>query len=376
VRHFAEAERLSQKHTELSRANLARYLADAPDPDAVNARAPTDTAFPLAAMPQAERAVLRRQATTELARACFNLGVMHARAGRPARAAEFLQTAADLDPTFPQVQYSLGSAYFNAQRYDRATAPLAQAFTANPADPGVRRMLALAWLNSGAPDQAAELLRNDPGRESDASLQLAYGLALLRGNRSNDAQLVFSALIARHGETPELNVVMGQAQAQERDFEAAEKLLRRAIELKANVPEAHAALGVIYLKQGKLPEAAAALRREMAINPSDAAVRHNLATVLELQDQRDEAVALLRGVLKERPDYADARYLLGKILLAAGATGEATEHLEAAVRIAPQDANIHYQLGLAYQKLGRAELATREFDTFRALKDKLAGRAP
>ena len=82
------------------------------------------------------------------------------------------------------------------------------------------------------------------------------------------------------------------------------------------------------------------------------------------------------GVLKLRPEFADARYLLGKILLADGAAEEAVQHLEVAARVAPQDFNIHYQLGQAYQKLGRSDLAQREFDLFRELKDKLAGRTP
>ena len=54
---------------------------------------------------------------------------------------------------------------------------------------------------------------------------------------------------------------------------------------------------------------------------------------------------------------------------------EALEHLEAAVRLAPEDPNIHYQLGQAYQKLGRADRAQEQFETFRQLKEKRRGGA-
>ena len=374
--HFAEAERLSALHTEQSRSQLARYLADAPDPTTLDARPPIDTVFPFAAVPEDQRRDLRRRTATALARAYFNMGVMHARADRPARAAELLQSAATLDPAFPQIDASLGSTYFKAQQYDKAVEPLARASAANPSDASVRRMLAMSLLSAGAAERAVEVLRNDPGRDTDPSLQYAFGLALLRANRSAQAQLIFSRLIAEQGNTPELNVVMGQAQAQQGDYDGAISSLQRAIELKADVPEAHAALGVIYLKQGRLPEAAAALRKEIAISPGDFASHSNLATVLQLQGERDEPVALLRGVLKLRPEFADARYLLGKILLADGAAEEAVQHLEVAARVAPQDFNIHYQLGQAYQKLGRSDLAQREFDLYRELKDKLAGRTP
>jgi Flp pilus assembly protein TadD len=75
-------------------------------------------------------------------------------------------------------------------------------------------------------------------------------------------------------------------------------------------------------------------------------------------------------VLRERPDHADARYLLGKILLAQGKATDAVDQLETAVRLAPEDANIHYQLAQAYQKLGRAEQAERQFARYRELKDR------
>ena len=114
--HFAEAERLSAQHTEQSRSQLARYLADAPDPTTLDARPPIDTVFPFAAVPEDQRRDLRRRTATALARAYFNMGVMHARADRPARAAELLQSAATLDPAFPQIDASLGSTYFKAQQ--------------------------------------------------------------------------------------------------------------------------------------------------------------------------------------------------------------------------------------------------------------------
>jgi len=373
---FAEAERLSAQHTERSRTQLANYMADTPDEAAVGARPPIATMFPVAALPAEARASLRRRATGELARASFNLGVMHARAGRPDRAAEFLLDAATLSPDFPRVQYSLGVAYFNAHRYDKAVEPLGRALAAAPEDPNVRRMLALSWLSAGSPERAAELLRNDPGRDRDPALQYAYGLALLRSGRPGDALIVLSAIAASRGESPELDVVIGQAQARQGAYDEAAEALQRAIALKADVPEAHGALGELYLRKGRLADAAAAFREEMRISPRDLSARHNLATVLDLQGKRDEAVSLLRGVLAANGDYVDARYLLGKILLAQGAPDEAIAQLEAAVRLQSGNANAHYQLAQAYQRLGRTDAAAREFDVYREIKDRSAGRTP
>jgi tetratricopeptide (TPR) repeat protein len=373
--HFTEAERASERIAESARERLSRYMADDFEPEPRTAVDPF-VDVPLAGLAPAARAALRQAVTAALARAYLNLGVIQAQASRFARAAEHFQSAAELQPDFPKVHYSLGVAYFNARAFEKATAPLARALEESPADPGLRRMLAMSWLNTEAYDKAADLLRDDPARGTDPSIDYAYGLALVRSGQAAAAQVVFSGLLARHGESAELGVVLGQAHAQQGDYDSAVRVLLDALRRKPGVAEANATLGVIYLKQGRLAEAEVALRAELAVNPGDLKSQHHLATVLDLAGRPQEALGLLRGVLKAKPDFADARYLQGKILLAEGAATEAVEHLEAAARLAPEDANIHYQLGQAYQKLGRVEDAQRQFGVFQQIKEKKRGSVP
>ncbi|MGH9312509.1 MAG: tetratricopeptide repeat protein [Vicinamibacterales bacterium] len=370
--HFAEAQRLSERRVERSREQLARYLEDTPDPQSPIGLG----ASPLTIEPPAARRELQRRITVALTRVYFNLGIMQAQANRFLRAVEFFEQAALLDPQFPQVQYSLGVAYFNAKQYQKASGPLAGALAARPDDIGTRRMLALSYLNAEVYGKAADLLRDDPQRESDPSLQYAYGVALVRSDRGAEAEAIFTRLLAAHGDHAEMNVVLGQAHAQQGDFEAAVRTLHRALQIKPDVAEANATLGVIYFKQGRLSEAAEALRSELKSRPDDVSARYHLAAVLDLDGRRDEALSLVRSVIRVKPDYADARYLLGKILLAQGDAAAAVEQLEAAARHAPEDANIYYQLGQAYQKLGRSALAEDRLERYRQLKDKRRGRTP
>ena len=369
--HFAETERLSAEGSEAAREQLARRMAETPGPDPGEpAGVPMIEASPLAALPAAERRELETRVEAALARTYLNLGVMQARDGRFARAAEQLERAAELDPDFPQVQSSLGVAYFNSGRFDEATGPLARALAARPADAGLKRMLAMAWLNLGEHGKAAELLRDDPELGTNPSLQFAYGLALVKSDQAARAERVFSRLLAEHGDSAELSVLLGKAHAQMGDFDSAVEACRRALRLQPGVAEANATLGVIYLRQGRMAEAEAALRAELAVNPTDLQSQQNLAYVLDAEQRPDEALPLLRAVLEAKPDFADARYLLGRILLAQGAAGEAVEHLEAAARLAPDDASIHYQLGQAYQRLGRTDEAERRFETYRQIKSR------
>jgi tetratricopeptide (TPR) repeat protein len=374
-REFAEAQQLSARRAESERERLSQYMADAGDTSP--AASPALPALPLEGgfetLSASDRRALQERVRTTLARAYLNMGVMHAQGDRFTRAAELFESCASVNPAFPQVQYSLGVAYFNAQQFDKAAAALDRALQQEPQNVDARRMLALALLNAENYSKAAELLRNDPRLPSDPALQYAYGLALVRSDRAQEAEQIFSRVLAQHPDVPELNVVLGHAHAAQGDYDAAIASLRRAIALKKDVAEANSTLGVIYLKQGNLAAAAEALRAELASHPNDIKARHTLATVLDLDGHSDEAVKELRAIVAIKPTYADARYLFGKILLARGSAADAVDHLEAAARLAPEDANIHYQLGQAYQRLGRAESAAQEFEIYKRLKSKQGG---
>lgn len=373
--HFEAAKAGAERRVDAEREGLTRYLDDAPD------RAPAAAArlaleSPLSGLASDARQALARDVRTALARAYLNLGIMRAQAQRFEAASGFLAQAAAADPDFPQVQYALGTARFNAGQYDKAAVALERALGSDPGNAAVRRMLALAHFNSGAYRQAADLLAADPARESDASLQYTYGVALVRSDRATEAQTVFTRMLAEHGDNAELHVILGQAHAQQGDFDAASQALERARRLKPGVADANATLGLMYLKQGKLTDAAGALREELRNNPRHLAARYMLATVLDLQGESAEALTLLRGVLDDQPGFGDARYLLGKILVAAGDPDAAVPHLEAAVRISPEDASYHYQLAHVYRKLGRSALADKHLAIFQSLKDKARRRRP
>ena len=81
--HFAAAEQASARIAESGRDRLARYMRDS-DPEAAGGLAlPID--LPLAALAPAARLALQKRATTALARAYVNLGVMQAQKERFAR---------------------------------------------------------------------------------------------------------------------------------------------------------------------------------------------------------------------------------------------------------------------------------------------------
>ena len=370
---FAAAAAEATARTRSDRENLDRFMREGGEgPGGEALTIPLDSG-PIGAMSKPAREALHVRVSAALLRANQNLGVLLAQAGRFDRAPLAFEEAAAIDPAAPNVQYSLGVAYFNLHRYDKATPALTQAVAADPKNTDARRMLALSCLNVEDFGRAVDLLHDDPLKDTDPSLQLAYGMALVRSGRAAEAEALFAKLLSAHADSAEVNVVLGQAHAEQGDYDAAVASLKRAIELKPAVAEANASLGLIFLKQGKLEESTQALQAELKTHPSDVKTRYTLATVYELDRRPDEALREVRTVLKMRPDYGSARYLLGKILLAQGNAAEAAAQLEISAKLSPDDANVHYQLGQAYQRLGKAELASKEFDVFQALKNKRRG---
>jgi tetratricopeptide (TPR) repeat protein len=367
--HFEAASQLGAELTESSREQLRGYMAGSEQLDVQGGVFLPPAIAALAALPTAERDGIRARVVTSVARAYFNLGVLAARAERHAEAARLLEEAAALDPDFPQLQYALGVAHFNARQYEQATEPLQAALDLTPGNTNLRRMAALAWLETEAYERTVSLLADDSQRAQNPSLQYAYGLALVRSGRAQEAEPVFNSLLEENDAWPELYVVLGQAAAQLGDYPAAIGALQRAIELDAEVTEARSALGYIYLTQGQLDSAEQVLRAELAVRPADVRARYLLAAVLELNQKPEEAMEALRDLLVRQPRFADGRYLLGKILVDTGSPGEAIAHLEAAAGLSPEDPNIHYQLGLAYQRSGRPDDAAVSFRRFQELKD-------
>ena len=218
---------------ESTRESLARALRETPRPTGLGALGPPLDFPELAALPPATREALRRELTGALARTYLNLGVLEARARRFTGAAERFEQAAELAPDLPGIDYSLGVALFNDGRYEAAVAPLDRALAERPDEGELARMLALACFHSGRYERAAELLAGDPGRAQNGPLAYAFGVALLRADRTAEAEEALARAAELSPEDADVRYQLGQAllklgrrEEAERQFEASRRLLR------------------------------------------------------------------------------------------------------------------------------------------------------
>jgi tetratricopeptide (TPR) repeat protein len=364
--HFDRAKTLKEKYRAQSQDQLEQYLAESPMGGSGTVGV---WQVPAAPMP-AGAAAARAQLSEIIARAYFNLGVILSQRKHYVGAAASFYHAADWDPNFPAVQASLGVARFQAAQPALAVEPLRAALRLQPNDRQLARLLALSCFQSGAYQCAAELLEHDADARSDASLQYALGVSLVKLGDTKRAGEIFGHMLAANRTSAPLYVMLGDAHAQQGDFDSALTQYQEALKLDANVSGAHFSSGVVYLRRGQLPLAQRHFEEELRSHPNDPRTRYHLAYTLSLQSQGAAAVPLLQQVLRQDPSYADARYLLGQILLEQGDAAGAAEQLEASIRLAPNEARAHYQLGKAYQRLGRTADAEQQFALFQQLKGR------
>ncbi len=325
-----------------------------------------------------------------------NLGRNQLALDKPSEAAQTLRRALDLaaqqaapDSDVQKMHYLLGLALRKLGQNEEAAAQLAEA----------RRLSAAAESQSAA--SAAER----------AARLAAEGSPLAALSAGERGELLATAVRGLARAYLNLGVLRAQSstpvESKER-FAQAAALFARAADLDPDFPKVQMSLGIARFNARQFSEAVAPLERALASAPGDVDLRTMLATSLLNTEAWDRAADLLRtdpkretspslqsgyalalvrgghgaeaesvlsGLVARQGDSAELRLLLGQAFLVQGKADEALEPLEAAARLAPGDPRPHDELGRAYEKLGRGELAQREFEAARRLEDGKGGGA-
>jgi tetratricopeptide (TPR) repeat protein len=97
-----------------------------------------------------------------------------------------------------------------------------------------------------------------------------------------------------------------------------EKLIRKALDIRADIPDFHNNLGLCLRLQDRLNEAQDCYRRAIAIRPDYAPAYNNLGLDLQACAQVDEAVTAYKNALRLQPQFAEAHWNLGLACLEQG----------------------------------------------------------
>jgi tetratricopeptide (TPR) repeat protein len=305
-----------------------------------------------------------------LGNAYHNLGVMDARKGAYADAAEEFKQAELWDSSIPQLDRNFALAAFRAHLYSDAIGPLERLLLHSPTDQNLREMLALSYYMTNRFTDSADTLRPIVDSLSlNPGLLLSAGIAFVKSGDTSTAERLFSRAFENGDATPEVHLMLGQAYAAQSDNPQALAEFKHALELNPKLPEAHYYWGMVLFKTGAMDEAAKQFQSELELNAEHAQSLYQLAYIRLQQHQPSEAKRLLAEVIKQQPANSDAHYQLGKALLEQGDLNTATRELETSVQLHPTD-YAYFQLSNAYTRSGRNDDAKHALDNFEKLKPK------
>ena len=297
-----------------------------------------------------------------------NLGVVYAQLGRFDEAVEQYRRVLAARPSAVAVRYNLAVALYKAVRIGEAASELETVLKQKPDHPSAPLLLADCRLQLGEWKQVITIL--DPLVEKDPDNQaILYmlGTALMRDRQYARGQRVIDRILGK-GDSAEAHLLLAIASREATDDLAAEKELRRALELNPTLPTANAALGDVLVKMGDAPGAVEALRRELAQNPNHFDSHLLLALLLRQDSRNDEARAHLQKALALRPGDPGALYQLALVEIAAGELEAGRKTLEPLVRDSPAFTEAHVSLAMVYYRLGRREDGNRQQAIVQKLK--------
>jgi tetratricopeptide (TPR) repeat protein len=138
------------------------------------------------------------------------------------------------------------------------------------------------------------------------------------------------------------------------DFDAAERSLKRAMELNPNIPSVHYTYGWYLALLNKIDEAAAAMKKSIEIDPTDQTSQGYLAWLYLFFGHFEDAITEAQKLLQLQSDSTLAFYLIGSAYAEMGMYYEAIEMHKKSLAISP---GYESGLAIAYARAGQRDKA-------------------
>jgi len=275
----------------------------------------------------------------------------------------------------------LATAYFYTQEYEKAIAPLTKALAGSPRNNSIHHLLGKTYFMLRRFDEAARelelALKSAPG---DFDISYTLALAHLKRQQLAPARQIFSRLLQKLGDRPEVHNLFGRAYRETSFLDEAIGEFKKALALDPKYARAHYNLGLSYLlKDGtlKLKEAAGEFRAELAINPDEFLAIYYLGVVCVVERQYEEGVKWLEKGARLRPQNPNVFIFLGKGYHGLGQFEKAIEAIKKAMaldplmdKVSPHAPEAHFLLGQSLVRVGRADEGEKELEISRDLKAK------
>jgi tetratricopeptide (TPR) repeat protein len=272
---------------------------------------------------------------------------------------------------------SLSSAkeLYQQRNFRAAIDVLNAALRRNPGDPELEQVLALAYYSNGNPGDAIPMLERLHSIAGPVGFDTSYllGMCYLKLDKPDRARAAFAQMYSVADGSAAAHLFFARILVREHHEEQAAVELSKAIEIDPRLAMAHFLLGEVYLSKGATQSAISEFQKELQISPALWLVYWRLADAYLRAESLADAERAAKQAIWLNESFSGSYVTLGEIAVKRGDLELAQGLLQRAVKMEPGNQSAHYSLARVYQRLGRNDDATREFDLSRSLlKDRNA----
>lgn len=304
-----------------------------------------------------------------------------------AMSAGLAQTAAKITPAEGMSEALFASAELllqnepNLARMQIATAYAQTALHVNPNLTVARAFIGGAFSARGRQEEANAILsaipKNEPGY-LEARMQVANNLAQM--SRVDESLVVLREVLKERPQWADVHIAVGDLLRREERFGEAVAEYTAALKLRPAEAEENWAIyytrGISYERTKDWNAAEKDFKKALEIKPGEPSVLNYLGySYLDRGVNLKEARRLIEMAYTKRPDDGYIIDSLGWMLFILGEYDKAVTHLEKAVEAAPADATINEHFGDALWKVGRRTEARYQWQRALTLDVEEAQRA-
>jgi tetratricopeptide (TPR) repeat protein len=305
-----------------------------------------------------------------------NLGVMLAQVGRYSEAVAQYSAALERDPSSLIVRLNLALAWYKQADFEKAAAELEKLRKQHADNQQSLYLLADCYLRLGKNHDVVTLL--DPyyaANPDDRAVDYALGTALIRDGQVQRGAIVIDRVL-KFGDTPEVNLLLGEARLAGGDFKGAASTIRKALDRDPALPGGWTLYGNALSDDGDYEGAKTAYLQAVKADPTDFDANLRLGGMLRHDGDFTKAAPYIEQSARLRPASPEAQYQMGALNLALGHLDEARKELEQLERAWPDFEEVHVELASLYARLDLKEDSKRERDIVLKLDEKAREKGP
>jgi tetratricopeptide (TPR) repeat protein len=338
-----------------------------------------------------------------------NIGLIYGRQEKFDLAMKYLERARRLAPRDLEINVALAGAEISAGKGLEARRVIAELVGAVELGPKNRETLGLLWLDKGEPQNAADLVRDDPGlaaqfytigyekaetefdagryqstrkileairdlRTPDAAFHDLLGSAYYAIDDPKKASQEFQQAVRLEPADPEHYFKLGMVFLKHRTADPAIYVYETALKSRPDVPKLWFGLGLSHYLAFRPKEAEQALRKALALDPHYDAAYVVLGDLLEQNSRPADALDVFRKAMQMRPDLYLPYYYYGKLTSKKGneERADAIASLRKAVSLNPTFSEARFELGKALAQAGETSEAIQQLNKSLELNPDLA----